>query len=82
MASLSEAVALDPNAKHLTFLAQAQKEAGDTRAAETTLRKAIADGRRLRLRIRGIDHFVGVGRARVRSGAGQTSGGSERRRRR
>ncbi len=36
-----EAVALEPTAKNLTFLAQAQKGAGDLQSAESTLRKAI-----------------------------------------
>jgi tetratricopeptide (TPR) repeat protein len=39
---LTEAVALDPSAKYLAFLAQAQTAAGDTQKAEETLRRAIA----------------------------------------
>jgi tetratricopeptide (TPR) repeat protein len=39
---LTEAVALDPSAKNLSFLAQAQTAAGHAQKAEQTLRKAIA----------------------------------------
>lgn len=38
---LRQAVALEPSAKHLTFLAQAETGAGDKAAAETTLRQAV-----------------------------------------
>jgi tetratricopeptide (TPR) repeat protein len=38
---LTEAVELEPSAKHLTFLAQAKEEAGDPYGAEQSLRKAI-----------------------------------------
>ena len=39
---LQEAVALEPTAKCLGFLAQAQLVVGDDQGAETTLRKALA----------------------------------------
>jgi tetratricopeptide (TPR) repeat protein len=38
---LAEAVELEPTAKNMTFLAQAQLGAGDTEGAEQSLRKAI-----------------------------------------
>lgn len=40
-AVMSEAVALQPTAKNLTFLAQAQMACGDTEKAESTLWKAV-----------------------------------------
>jgi predicted Zn-dependent protease len=40
---LTQASILEPSAKYLTFLAQAQKAAGDSPAAEATLRKALAE---------------------------------------
>ena len=40
---LTEAVALEPSPKNLTFLAQAQIQAGDPEAAEQNLRKSLTD---------------------------------------
>lgn len=41
VAVLGEAATLEPSAKHMTFLAQAQLAAGEQEAAESTLRRAI-----------------------------------------
>ena len=41
VAALGEAATLEPSARHLTYLAQAQIAAGDASAAEASLRKAI-----------------------------------------
>jgi tetratricopeptide (TPR) repeat protein len=43
VAVLEEASKLEPTAQYLSFLAQAQMAAGDGRAAEATLRRALAE---------------------------------------